>query len=72
MPYDIYSYSRGSEAFPHEPTADQWFSESQFESYRALGFEITETTAIHDLKRATERLGKLARADDAAWGTAAA
>ena len=23
--------------FPHEPTSDQWFSESQFESYRALG-----------------------------------
>ena len=23
--------------FPHEPTTDQWFSESQFESYRRLG-----------------------------------
>ncbi len=28
--------------FPHETTTDQWFSESQFESYRALGFEITD------------------------------
>jgi hypothetical protein len=37
LPYDIYSYSRGSKDFPHETTADQWFSESQFESYRALG-----------------------------------
>ena len=24
-------------AFPHQSTGDQWFSESQFESYRALG-----------------------------------
>jgi hypothetical protein len=42
VPYDIYSYSRGSSAFPHEPTSDQWFSESQFESYRALGAHIVE------------------------------
>jgi hypothetical protein len=42
MPYDIYSYARGCGAFPHEPTADQWFSESQFESYRALGSHIVE------------------------------
>jgi hypothetical protein len=40
VPYDIYSYSRASEMFPHEPTSDQWFSESQFESYRALGMHI--------------------------------
>jgi hypothetical protein len=37
VPYDVYSYSRESKDFPHETTADQWFSESQFESYRALG-----------------------------------
>ena len=36
-PRDIYNYSRTSETFPHEPTSDQWFSEEQFESYRALG-----------------------------------
>ncbi|MQA90740.1 MAG: hypothetical protein GEU90_10955 [Gemmatimonas sp.] len=36
-PYDVYSYARSSPSFPHEPTKDQWFSESQFESYRALG-----------------------------------
>jgi hypothetical protein len=37
LPYDVYSYSKASQAFPHESTSDQWFSESQFESYRALG-----------------------------------
>ena len=34
---DIYNYAMNNVAFPHEPTGDQWFSESQFESYRALG-----------------------------------
>ncbi|MBM0103876.1 patatin-like phospholipase family protein [Steroidobacter sp. S1-65] len=42
IPYDVYSYSRTVDAFPHEPTTDQWFSESQFESYRALGFHALE------------------------------
>jgi hypothetical protein len=37
IPYDVFSYARSHPQFPHESTADQWFSESQFESYRALG-----------------------------------
>jgi hypothetical protein len=36
-PQDIYNYAKTNETFPHQPTGDQWFSESQFESYRALG-----------------------------------
>ena len=36
-PYDVVSWSRASTMFPQEPTTDQWFSEAQFESYRALG-----------------------------------
>lgn len=36
-PRDVYNYARTSDTFPHESTGDQWFSESQFESYRALG-----------------------------------
>jgi hypothetical protein len=43
LPYDVYSYSRSSKDFPHESTADQWFSESQFESYRALGFHAIDS-----------------------------
>ena len=35
-------YSRNQPAFPHEPTSDQWFSESQFESYRKLGEATVE------------------------------
>jgi hypothetical protein len=37
VPYDIFAYSKQEQDFPHESTADQWFSESQFESYRKLG-----------------------------------
>ena len=39
-PIDILSYAAESPTFPHESTADQWFSESQMESYRALGSYI--------------------------------
>jgi hypothetical protein len=31
------SYSQKHRTFPHESPADQWFDETQFESYRALG-----------------------------------
>jgi len=37
---DVYNYAATHNTFPHETTADQFFSESQFESYRALG-ELT-------------------------------
>ena len=39
---DVRSYASANPQFPHESTADQWFSESQLESYRALGASITE------------------------------
>ncbi len=42
-PYDVYNYARSSDTFPHESTVDQWFSESQFESYRALGMTTIAT-----------------------------
>jgi hypothetical protein len=34
----IADYARRNPAFPHETTGDQFFSEEQFEVYRALGF----------------------------------
>ncbi len=37
-PKDVLQYASTSPTFPHESTADQWFTESQFESYRALGY----------------------------------
>jgi patatin-like phospholipase len=34
----IFDYKRRYTDFPHETTLDQWFTEEQFEAYRALGF----------------------------------
>ncbi len=39
---DIRAYAVANPDFPHEGTEDQFFSESQFESYRKLGFEIVD------------------------------
>ena len=43
VPYDVQAYANVCAAFPHESTVDQWFSESQFESYRALGDHVVRT-----------------------------
>ena len=53
-PPDVKNYRKENDGFPHESTADQFFSESQFESYRALG--------LHSVKR---RCG--ARRERRAW-----
>ncbi len=47
---DILQYKAQNSAFPHESTGDQFFSESQFESYRALG--------VHVVERAFARAGR--------------
>ena len=39
-PADVRNYKNDNESFPHESTVDQFFGESQFESYRALGRHI--------------------------------
>jgi Patatin-like phospholipase len=36
----VREYNRRNSIFPHETTGDQFFSEEQFEVYRALGFHI--------------------------------
>jgi hypothetical protein len=38
LPADVIAYARATKDFPHESTMDQFFDESQFESYRAVGF----------------------------------
>jgi len=37
-PVDVANYAKDCPDFPHESTADQWFTEAQFESYRMLGY----------------------------------
>ena len=46
-PLDICNYAREHPQFPHEPTRDQFFTESQFESYRSLGQYVVEYIATH-------------------------
>lgn len=48
-PVDVKEYSEINHDFPHQSTADQFFSEAQFESYRRLGLHIIET-ALADPK----------------------
>ncbi len=65
-PADVLNYERQHRDFPHESTADQWFSESQFESYRALGeheiMQILKPPGTHEpeaYRKAREILNKL-------------
>ena len=39
-PADVIEYQSQHGEFPHQSTADQFFSESQFESYRRLGYHV--------------------------------
>ena len=39
-PSDVLEYRSRQPLFPHQSTGDQWFDESQFESYRALGQHV--------------------------------
>jgi hypothetical protein len=41
-PRDVLQYAAAHPDFPHETTSDQWFAESQFESYRKLGYHLAQ------------------------------
>jgi hypothetical protein len=41
-PADVLNYHKAHDAFPQDTIVDQWFSESQFESYRMLGSHMIE------------------------------
>ncbi len=43
---DIENYHTMHPGFPHETTEDQWFTESQFESYRELGYHEVMTSML--------------------------
>jgi hypothetical protein len=47
------SYSQKHRTFPHESPADQWFDETQFESYRALG-EFIGIAAAGEIQKEIE------------------
>ena len=54
-PVDLLNYKNTHPGFPHESTADQWFDESQFESYRKLGHHIGRAVFDATLIEATQR-----------------
>jgi hypothetical protein len=58
---DLLGYSRTNPAFPHDSTVDQWFDESHFENYRALG-EAAGRAALGSIREAIGRLLALEQA----------
>ena len=44
----IGNYKRENPVFPQQTTADQFFDDSQFESYRELGYHVAETSLPKD------------------------
>jgi hypothetical protein len=65
----IRSYKAANPTFPHETTVDQFFTESQFESYRSLGLDIMnsilrgeEDFDRHTLEQILARLAQTAQA----------
>jgi hypothetical protein len=55
-PAHVVNYAKTCLEFPHQSTADQFFSESQFESYRALGEYIGNKAAADILAGFEQRL----------------
>jgi hypothetical protein len=51
----IRSYATAHPTFPHESTSDQFFTESQFESYRSLGLDIMNSILEADRERPAGR-----------------
>ncbi len=47
-PADIFNYASSDPSFPQQTTIDQWFDESQFESYRKLGYDLAESAIKAD------------------------
>ena len=66
---DVLQYHSKHPEFPHQSTGDQWFSESQFESYRKLGLHVANAALsavpeklFEDLDRQSNDLQKYSKA----------
>ncbi|HEY0156455.1 MAG TPA: hypothetical protein VGF28_04105 [Thermoanaerobaculia bacterium] len=60
-PEDVRQYARKVRRFPHESTADQFFTESQFESYRRLGEWVIDTIVAGEAPGTMKELFAAAR-----------
>ena len=66
-PTDIFNYASAHATFPHESTADQFFTEAQFEAYRSLGEHVGDKLFLPAI------IGDVANAENPeveAWFTA--
>ena len=54
-PRDVLSYAQANPRFPHQTTADQFFDESQFESYRRLGHHVARNVLQDAVEQARGR-----------------
>jgi hypothetical protein len=59
-PRDVLNYAAQNPSFPHQPTSDQWFDESQFESYRRLGYHVVEE--IFQFRKDVATIGQFTQA----------
>lgn len=63
-PVDLQHYAEENKPFPQQTTADQFFDESQFESYRRLGFLVADNCL-----KETEKLLPVVPPQDLEWKT---
>lgn len=47
IPVDVRQYADANPDFPQQTTADQWFDDAQFESYRKLGNHVVDSLFKH-------------------------
>lgn len=57
-PADLLAHRLQHPEFPQDPTANQWFTETQFESYRRLGHHIAITAIRPALPPGCDQVGK--------------
>jgi hypothetical protein len=50
-PVDVIEFRKRHDDFPHTSTADQFFDESHFESYRALGQHVAQGIFTQDMRK---------------------
>jgi hypothetical protein len=63
LPPELLKYRLDNNAFPHDPTLDQFYDPRRFECYRALGYElgreISSRLTVHEPNRQTAWLSEL-------------
>jgi hypothetical protein len=58
VPVDICQYADVQPTFPQQTTADQFFDEAQWESYRALGYHLGGKVFTREVMEELERLAR--------------